>query len=88
MGNLRKEAIDRECQIRLEGCQTSPTCLCHYRLTGISGMGLKPPDQIGAWGCSHCHGIVDTSKDPQVQLDFAHGVFRTQNILIKEGKIT
>lgn len=84
--NLRRDAIDRECQIRLEGCTTAPCCLAHFRLIGISGMGLKPPNEIGAWSCHHCHTIVDTDKSPEVQLDFAHGVFRTQNQLIKEGK--
>ena len=85
--NLRQEAIGRECQIRLEGCNVEPCCLCHFRLIGISGMGIKPPDQIGAWGCANCHRIVDSYKDPQTQLDFAHGVFRTQAILIKEQKL-
>lgn len=75
--NLRREAIDRECQIRLPGCQTAPCCLCHFRLIGISGMGMKSPDWLGAWGCDHCHKIVDSNKDPEIQLDFAKAVFRT-----------
>jgi hypothetical protein len=88
--NLRREAIGRECQIRLPGCTTEPCCLCHFRQMGLSGMGMKPPDQIGAWGCSSCHEKVDSSGrgDIQTQLDFARAVFRTQNILIREGKIT
>lgn len=51
-------------------------------------MGMKSPDLIGAWGCAHCHAIVDSAKSPEIQLDFAKGVFRTQNILIKEGKVS
>lgn len=85
--NLRAEASERDCQIRLEGCTNMGVCLCHFRLIGISGLGLKSPDLIGAWGCSHCHAIVDSDKSPEVQLDFAKGVFRTQNILIKEGRV-
>ena len=85
--NLRREAIGRECQIRLEGiCNTEPCCLAHFRLSGISGMGMKSPDQIGAFSCDSCHKVVDTNKAVEVQLDFAKGVFRTQSILIKEGK--
>lgn len=85
--NLRREAIDRECQIRLPGCQTAPCCLCHFRLIGISGMGMKSPDWLGAWGCAHCHSIVDTDKSPEVQLDFAKAVFRTQYRLHREEKL-
>lgn len=46
---LRREAIDRECQIRLPGCEGAPCCLCHFRMSGISGMGMKSPDWLGAW---------------------------------------
>ncbi len=69
---------------------TEPTCLCHWRQIDISGMGQKSPDQLGAWGCGHCHTIVDSTGrgDPLIQLDFAKAVFRTQAQLIKEGKIT
>lgn len=90
MTDLRREAIGRECQIRLEGCKTGPCCLCHWRQSGISGMGMKSPDLIGAWGCASCHDKVDTTHrhDPGVQLDFARAVFRTQAKLISEGKVS
>ena len=87
MANLRREAIDRDCQIRLEGCNVGPCCLCHFRLIGISGMGMKSPDWLGAWGCASCHAIVDSTKDPEVQLDFAKAVFRTQAKLDGEEKL-
>ena len=88
--DLRREAIGRQCQIRLEGCQSGPCCLAHWRQTGISGMGMKSPDVIGAHACDHCHTIVDSTGrgDDAIQLDFARGVFRTQALLIREGKIT
>lgn len=87
--NLRRQAIDRECQIRLPGCQTGPCCLCHWRQIDISGLGLKSPDWLGAWGCDHCHKQVDAARrgDIQTQLDFARAVFRTLHILHKEGRI-
>lgn len=87
--DLRREAIDRECQIRLSGCQSGPCCLCHWRQIGISGGGLKAPDFIGAWGCASCHDLVDRieRESAEVQLDFARAIFRTQHQLWKEEKI-
>lgn len=87
--NLRREAIGRACQIRLPGCLSGPCCLCHWRQSGISGMGMKAPDLIGAWGCAHCHDIVDRTgrHDESVQLDFARAIFRTQATLLAEEKV-
>lgn len=88
MKNLRKLAKGKPCMVRIPGvCNGNPetTVLAHYRLAGISGMGLKPPDLIGAWCCSSCHYVVDGDKVSEVQLAFAHGVFRTQAALLKEG---
>lgn len=88
--NLRQFARNRECQVRLAGiCNGDPatTVLAHFRLIGVSGLGTKSPDLIGAWCCYACHQKVDTDKSPQVQLDFAKGVFRTQAALIKAGRV-
>jgi len=89
MTDLRREAIGRQCQIRLDGCNTEPCCLAHWRQTGISGGGMKSPDLIGAFACDTCHKKVDTTErgNVETQLDFARGVFRTQAMLIREGKI-
>lgn len=89
MTNLRAQARGRGCQVRLDCCNTNSetTVLAHFRLLGISGIGLKPPDLIGAWACSACHAYVDSHKDAATQLAFAHGCFRTQYILWKEGAI-
>lgn len=90
MTDLRKYAAHRECMIRLPGCTTEPTCLCHWRQSGISGLGMKSPDVLGAWGCAHCHEIVDRigRGDPEIQLDFARAVFRTINELVYKGILT
>lgn len=92
--NLRKEAKGRECMIRLSVCNGNPetTVLCHYRLIGISGIGMKSPDLIAAWGCSECHDAVDRRRHKDLEFDFvrlahAEGCFRTQAILIAEGKL-
>lgn len=89
MTNLRREAIDRMCTIRLQGCKGAPCCLAHWRQHDISGMGMKSPDLIGAWACDSCHTKVDQTErgNPETQLDFAKAVFRTQAQLIKEEKV-
>jgi Protein of unknown function (DUF1364) len=92
MRNLRKLAQGRQCQIRVPGgCGNSETVvLCHYRMSRLSGAGLKSPDLFGAYGCYHCHAIVDGQiksefSREQRDLMLAEGVFRTQAILIYEG---
>lgn len=83
-------ARGRECQIRLVGvCNyNSETVVpCHFRMTGLSGMGYIPEALFVAWGCSACHARVDADKSPEVQLDFAKGVLRTQAALLKMGCI-
>lgn len=61
--DLRREAKDKHCQIRLRGCRgctvTEYTVLAHFRMAGVCGTALKPPDTIAAWACDHCHAIVD-----------------------------
>ena len=88
MTNLREAARGRDCMVRLAGvCNFDPatTVLAHYRLAGISGMGMKAPDEIGSWACSACHAYVDTHKDDATARAFLEGVLRTQARLIKEG---
>jgi hypothetical protein len=64
MTNLRKEARGRECMIRSVVCSHNPeeTVLAHIRMAGISGMGIKAPDLLGAWSCARCHTLVDTGR--------------------------
>ena len=97
--DLRKEARGRECQIRIPGVcngNNETVVLCHLnnkRLFGV-GTGQKVPDIFGAWGCSSCHDAVDGRTDVLVcdyevvtREYFYEGVFRTQNILLSEGKL-
>lgn len=90
MNKLRREAIGRVCQIRLDGCNHEPCCLAHWRQMDLSGMGIKADNIFGAWSCHNCHVKVDTTErgNIQTQLDFARAVFRTQDILLREGKIS
>ncbi len=85
----RQEAKGKPCMIRLPGCDGGgeTTVLCHYRLSGYCGTGMKPPDTMGSWGCMSCHSICDGRKPrPEgftrndVLLAFAEGVMRTQEL--------
>lgn len=90
MTDLRKMARGMPCMIRMPGvCNGDPatTVLCHLRMAGISGMGLKANDLLGAWGCSACHRYVDTHGiDGRTAL--LEGMARTQAFLLSEGLIT
>ena len=91
--NLRNQARDRPCVVRLPDiCNHDPgtTVLAHFRLAGVSGMGIKPPDLIGAWACSACHDAIDRRAHTDLDRDYvrlAHleGVVRTINKLLEEG---
>jgi hypothetical protein len=52
------------------------TVLCHVRIVGVSGMGMKAPDLLGAYGCSACHAYVD-SNQPNARLYLLEGMART-----------
>ena len=95
--DLRKEAKGRECQVRIPGvCNKNPetTILAHINRKSLvgSGMGAKPDDRFGSHCCSACHDAIDgrstvdyTSEELTI-LEY-EGIFRTQNLLLKEGKI-
>lgn len=88
MSALRQQARGRECQVRIAGiCNGNPetTVLAHVRLIGISGFGIKSPDILGAWSCSSCHAYADSHHDAETNAAFAEGVYRTLNILWREG---
>lgn len=82
---LRREARGQDCMVRLPGvCNHNPetTVLAHYRLAGISGIGMKSPDTIAAWSCSSCHDAIDRRAHLDLERDYvrlahAEGVFRT-----------
>jgi len=68
------------------------TVLAHIRLSGVSGMGIKADDLLGAWACSACHDAVDRRFRTDLDRDYvrlAHleGMVRTIAQLRKEGLI-
>ena len=94
--SLRKEAKGRGCMVRLPGIcnfNNETVVLAHIRLSGVSGMGMKSPDLLGAWCCSNCHAEIDgqTHKSglSRDELRLAHydGMARTIMQLEKEGLI-
>ena len=94
MANLRKEARGRECHVRLPGIcngNSETVVLAHYRLAGLCGTGIKPPDLFGAWCFSACHDEIDR-RTHVMDAESAHlahleGVIRTQAALLSEGKV-
>lgn len=93
---LRSEARGRDCEIRVPGhCLPGNETVvgCHVRMTGISGMGLKSPDFLIAYGCFACHQVVDGQRKSeytyeQRRLMLLEGMARTQVILWNEGKLS
>jgi len=94
MKNLRKLARGRECQVRSPVCthDNEQTVLAHIRMQGISGMGLKAPDLLGAHCCAACHALVDTGSYGGAHMErddrellLLRGMARTQALLIREG---
>jgi len=94
--SLRKEAKGRGCMVRLPGVcnfNSETVVLAHIRLAGVSGMGMKSPDLLGAWACNACHDEIDgrTHKSglSRDELRLAHydGMARTIVQLEKEGLV-
>jgi hypothetical protein len=81
--------------VRLPGicnCNPETTVLAHVRLIGISGIGMKAPDILGAWSCSACHDAIDRRTQTDLDTDYlrlAHwdGVGRTINELVRMGYV-
>jgi hypothetical protein len=96
MTDLRKYAEGQACLIRVPNCcngRTDTTVLCHLRMIGISGFGLKAPDVLGAFGCSECHDFVDGRSHPNNTTEYRRsllleGIARTINFLVSKGVLT
>jgi len=93
MTKLRKEAKGRGCMVRIpEVCNhnSETTVLAHYRLAGVSGIGMKSPDLLGAWACSACHDAIDRRAHTDLDRDYVRllhleGMARTLAQLNREG---
>ena len=87
--DLRLYARNQECQVRLAGCDGGgeTTVLAHLRMSGVSGLGYKAYDLLGAHCCAPCHAYADTHHDAETQLAFHAGIFRTQDLLIRRALV-
>jgi hypothetical protein len=61
-------------------------------MAGVSGMGMKADDLLGAWACSACHDAIDRRAHTDLDRDYvrlAHleGMVRTIAQLRKEVKV-
>jgi Protein of unknown function (DUF1364) len=92
MTDLRRYAKGKECMIRLEGiCNFDPatTVLAHFRLPGVSGLGVRASDVCASWACSACHDACDRRSHMELERDFVRlalleGVMRTQSELVRQ----
>lgn len=94
MSKLREAARGQPCMVRFSGiCNGDPatTVLAHVRMAGVTGIGQKAHDFLGAWACSACHDEADRRTQItdlfDAQLGFLKGVIRTQAQLVKLGVI-
>ena len=93
MTKLRKEARGRGCMVRIpDVCNhnSETVVLAHYRLAGVSGIGMKSPDVLGAWACSACHDAIDRRAHTDLDRDYVRllhleGMARTLAQLNREG---
>lgn len=93
--NLRKEARGRGCTVRLPGVcnhNSETVVLAHIRMAGVSGMGMKADDLLGAWACSACHDTVDRRAHTDLDRDYVRlchleGMARTIAQLRSEGLV-
>lgn len=90
--NLRQAARGKPCMIRLPGICTyndEETVLAHVRMAGITGVGQKAPDFLGAWACSACHAVTEKAKlDDSIQRAFFEGMVKTQYALISDEVVS
>ena len=87
MSKIRKSANGQECQVRIPFvCNYDPSTTVLAHLNG-GGMGAKKHDIFGAYACSKCHAHIDANYDQHTMIMFYEGVFRTQELLIKQELI-
>lgn len=88
--NLRRLAKGKACQVRLgPACrgQDDTVHLAHYRMLPYNGVGMKPPDWLGAWACSYCASATSEGSNLYNRHALAEGVLRTIGKLIDLGVI-
>lgn len=98
MSRIRQSARNEDCTIRLpQICNFNPetTVLCHPNTHRAGkGKGLKAADELGAYGCSDCHAVLDGNRArpehltrDQVELAFWHAHAETFLKLREKGLV-
>lgn len=84
---LRESARGQDCTLRLPGCNGNPetTVLAHIPC-GMRGMGMKSPDNMAVFACSHCHDVIDGRRHGGfTSFDLLRSLAETQAYWISTG---
>tara|TARA_R100000541_G_scaffold50987_1_gene58307 strand:+ start:4373 stop:4666 length:294 start_codon:yes stop_codon:yes gene_type:complete len=72
---IRAAARGQDCTLRLGNCSSTETVVfCH--IGRRKGMGIKCSDNMGVFGCSNCHDIIDG----RVRSEFNKGELNTEKL--------
>ena len=89
---IRESARGQSCQLNSPYCtyNDEQTVFCHYAEPGEKGIGLKPDDSSGFYGCEQCHSWIDGRiptkfNDPDKLPLIFRACRRTWRLLITEG---
>lgn len=88
---IRKSAKGETCTLRLPCCNhdDSTVTFNHLRVFGLAGVGQKPPDFAGVYGCSACHDAIDRRDGKTAGLwgfeDLLRALLETQRRLVAKG---
>lgn len=91
----RQTARGEDCTLCFPGCpnERDTAVLCHLRMFGGGGMGIKPDDAESVIADRHCHDLLDGRmqwvKDPPPDFNFwehiARAIVRTQRVMRAKG---
>lgn len=86
---LRDSARGQSCTLRIVPCASDETVvLCHLPIKGFGGMGMKVPDVFAAFGCEHCHAVIDGRAQGNFsEADLLRALAETQMRWIESGLI-
>jgi hypothetical protein len=83
---LTKSARGQECTLRTWLCGTmgdDTVVFCHVRRPGNAGVGTKPPDFWGYYGCTACHSLQENHHIEA--LDVLDAICETQTRMARDG---
>ena len=82
---LTDSARGRDCTLRWLCNSHSPkdVVFCHVRIH--SGIGTKPPDLFGFYGCGRCHADQERGDVPSFEI--MRAIMETQSHMARDGLI-